>query len=203
LKINSIIKYLIAFDFAVLTASGLIAPIFAIFIANNIVGGSVAIVGFASSIYMVSFSAARLISAYNVDKRLNERQRVALSIFGTVLVSASYLLYVVAKLPWHVYFLQVLNGIGTAFRYSPFTSLFTRYIDKGQESFEWGINGVATSLGQALTAAIGGVLAERYGFNVIFIVAGIFVLMGSFIPIMVYKKLLQSSAGASSAHRQA
>ena len=191
MKINGIIKYLIAFDFTVLTASGLIAPIFAIFIANNIVGGSVAIAGFASSIYMVSFSAARLISAYNVDKRLNERQRVALSILGTILVGASYFLYLAAKLPWHVYLLQVLNGIGTAFRYSPFTSLFTRHIDKGQESFEWGINAVATSLGQALTAAIGGMLAERYGFNAIFIVSGIFVLIGSFIPIMVCKEFLK------------
>jgi DHA1 family multidrug resistance protein-like MFS transporter len=192
MKINSVIKYLIAFDFSVLTASGLIVPIFAIFITDKIIGGSVRVAGFASSTYLASFSVARLLSAYSVDKRLNEKQGIALSIFGTALISIVCFSYSVARLPCHVYLLQVLNGIGFALHYSPFMSIFTRYIDKGQESFEWGIEAVATSLGQALTAAIGGILAERYGFSIIFIIVGILVLIGSFIPILIYKGLATS-----------
>jgi len=113
---------------------------------------------------------------------------IALSIFGTILISIVCFSYLAARLSWHVYLLQVLNGIGFALHYSPFMSIFTRYIDKGQESFEWGIEAVATSLGQAVTAAIGGILAERYGFDIIFIIVGIFVLTGSFIPIMIYNR---------------
>lgn len=86
MKINSIVKYLIAFEFHVLTFSGLAAPIFAIFLANNIIGGSIGVAGFASAVYMTSFSIARLASAYYVDKKLNEKRRIALSAVGTILI---------------------------------------------------------------------------------------------------------------------
>jgi hypothetical protein len=46
MRINNIIKYLILFEFIVLTASGLIAPIFPIFITKSIIDGSIAVVGF-------------------------------------------------------------------------------------------------------------------------------------------------------------
>lgn len=192
MKINSIVKYLVAFEFHVLTVSGLTAPIFAIFVASSIVGGSVGVVGFASAVYMASFSVARLASAYYVDRKFSERQRIALSAVGTVLLGFCYLLYVFARLPWHIYLLQIVNAVGVAFRYSPFMSLFTRYIDRGQESFEWGINGAVTSLGQALTAAVGGVLVEKYGFKTVFIVVGISVLIGLIYPYMIYKEVGKS-----------
>jgi MFS family permease len=189
MRVNDVIKCLILFDFAVLTASGLVAPIFAIFVASSIVGGSVAVAGFASSLQLVSFSIARLSSAYYVDTKLSEKQRVALLALGTHLISASYFLYVAARLPWHVYLLQALNGVGVALRYSPFMSLFTRYIDRGQESSEWGVAAVATSMGQALAAAMGGMLAERYGFSAVFMAVGALVLMSSFIPIAVCREV--------------
>lgn len=192
MKINSIVKYLVAFEFHVLTVSGLTAPIFAIFVANGIVGGSIGVVGFASAVYMASFSVARLVSAYYVDRKFSERQRIALSAVGTVLIGLCYLLYVFARLPRHIYLLQIVNAVGVALRYSPFMSLFTRYIDRGQESFEWGINGAVTSIGQALTAAVGGVLVEKYGFKTVFIVVGIFVLIGLIYPYMIYKEVGKS-----------
>lgn len=186
MRINKVIKYLILFDFATLTGAGLIIPIFAIFITSNIIGGTAAVAGFASTIFMASFSIARLSSAYIVDKRLSDKKKVAFSIFGTVLIGISYILYVLARLPWHVYLLQTMNGIGTGFRYAPFMSLFTRHIDKGQESFEWGMAAVSTSIGQALTGAIGGVLVELYGFNLVFTLAGAFIVLSSFIPLTIY-----------------
>lgn len=67
-------------------------------------------------------------------------------------------------------------------------SLFTRYIDKGQESFKWCINGAVTSLGQTLTAAVGGILVEKYDFKTIFIIAGVFVLIGLIYPYVIYKE---------------
>jgi len=70
-------------------------------------------------------------------------------------------------------------------------NLFTRYIDKGLESFEWGLNAVSVSLGQAATAALGGLLAEKYGFKLVFILVGVFTLIGSLIPFIIYKNISQ------------
>jgi len=127
-KLNNVVKCLIVFNTSIVAASGLINPVFAIFVVNNIIGGGVAVVGFATSIYMASFSIARLISAYYVDKVLSEG--VVLSVVGALVVGLSFLLYLAASRLWHVYAFQALNGLSTALRYSPIMSLFTRYIDK-------------------------------------------------------------------------
>ncbi len=55
-----------------------------------------------------------------------------------------------------MYLLQALIGIGIALNASPSMSFFTRAIDKGEESFEWGISAVAFTGGQAIAAALGG-----------------------------------------------
>jgi len=70
-------------------------------------------------------------------------------------------------------------------------NLFTRYIDKGLESFEWGLNAVSVSLGQAATVALEGLLAENYGFKLVFILVGVFTLIGSLIPFIIYKNISQ------------
>ena len=189
--INDIIKYLILFDFVTVSSWGLISPIFAIFVTQQILNGSLKVVGFSSAIYMVSFSSVRLISAYTVDKKLNDKQRLMLSALGSILIGITSLFYLFAQFPLHVYLLQALNGAGFGLRYSPFMNLFTRYIDKGLESFEWGLNAVSVSLGQAVTAALGGLLAENYGFKLVFILVGVFTLIGSLIPFIIYKNISQ------------
>ncbi len=189
MKLNKVVKYLIAFDTSVVAASGLIAPVFAIFVVNNIVGGSAAVVGFATSIYMISFSIARLTSAYYVDRKLSERGRVALSVVGALVVGASFLLYVAASRPWHVYALQAVNGVGTALRYSPIMSLFTRYIDEGRESFEWGLYAVSTSLGQALAASVGGTLVDELGFEAVFVITGGAIMVSSLASLALYREI--------------
>jgi MFS family permease len=192
--INNIIKYLILFDFVTVSSWGLISPIFAIFVTQQIINGSLKVVGFSSALYMVSFSLARLISAYTVDRKLNDKQRIILSTLGSILIGMTSLFYLFARLPFHVYLLQALNGAGFGLRYSPFMNLFTRYIDKGLESFEWGLNAVSVSLGQAATAALGGLLAEKYGFKVVFLLVGIFTLVGSLIPFVIYKNIPQNKS---------
>jgi MFS family permease len=192
--INNIIKYLILFDFVTVSSWGLISPIFAIFVTQQIINGSLKVVGFSSALYMVSFSLARLISAYTVDRKLNDKQRIILSTLGSILIGMTSLFYLFARLPSHVYLLQALNGASFGLRYSPFMNLFTRYIDKGLESFEWGLNAVSVSLGQAATAALGGLLAEKYGFKVVFLLVGIFTLVGSLIPFAIYKNIPQNKS---------
>jgi len=66
-------------------------------------------------------------------------------------------------------------------------AIFTRHIDKGKEGFEWSIEHVAYSVGMGITGAVGGVFAMRFGFNVIFIVAGIIAAFGALLPLIVYK----------------
>lgn len=89
--INDIIKYLILFDFVTVSSWGFISPIFAVFVTQQIINGSLKVVGFSSAIYMVSFSLVRLISAYTVDRKLNDKQRLMLSALGSILIGITSL----------------------------------------------------------------------------------------------------------------
>jgi MFS family permease len=189
MKINKIIKTLIVSNFLWASGIGLIAPIFAIFITQQIVGGNIKIAGFAVAIYSISFCLARLPSARFVDKKMNETQRLHLYILSGVLVAFCYLFYALVSFPWQMYLLQALIGIGTAFNASPFMSFFSRFIDKGEESFEWGISAVAYTGGQAITAALGGIFVTKLGFNFAFILVSLFVLISALIPTVLYKNL--------------
>ncbi len=71
----------------------IVAPIFAIFITQQIIGGNVEIAGFAAAIFSISFCLARLPSAKWVDKKMNEVQRLHLLIFSGILVAFCYFLY--------------------------------------------------------------------------------------------------------------
>ena len=55
-------------------------------------------------------------------------------------------------------------------------AVFTRHIDKHKECREWTLHSNMVGLGFATAAAFGGVLAERFGFRIIFLLvsAGIF-----------------------------
>jgi MFS family permease len=189
MKINRIIKILIISNVVWISGSGLLAPIFAIFITQQIVGGNVEIAGFAAAIYSIGFCLARLPSAKWVDKKMDETKRLHLYILSGVLVALCYFFYALIYFPWQLYLLQFLIGIAMAFNASPFVSFFTRFIDKGEESFEWGINAVALTGGQAVTAAVGGVLASRFGFDIMFIAAGLFIFLSSLMLIVLYKNL--------------
>lgn len=187
MKINKIIKILILSDFSILSSFGLIAPIFAIFITEQIIGGGVRIASFASTIYLLVFSLARLPISRIVDEKLREKERILLLIGGSILMSSCYFFYIFARFPWQIYLLEGLIGLGCAGNAAVWFDLFTRYIDKDQESFEWSIHGSVVCLGSAATAAIGGILAEKFGFTPLFILIGIFGLIGSLVPITIYK----------------
>jgi hypothetical protein len=64
--------------------------------------------------------------------------------------------------------------------------MFTRHIDKGQEGYEWSFDSVVAGGGSAATAALGGVLAVRLGFETLFILIGAISIIGSAALIFLY-----------------
>jgi len=77
-----------------------------------------------------------------------------------------------ATLPWHLYFLQGINGIGMSMVLAGWSAIFTRHINKGKEATQWGIDSMAVGLSAGIMGAVGGWLVTKYGFTLIFIIAG-------------------------------
>jgi len=189
MRINKVIKVLITADFFMLSAVGMASPIFAVFITDHIQGGSLALVGYVSTVYLLIKASLQLIFGKWIDKKDNEKYDFFLMIVGSILVSLAPLGYIFSKLPWHVYLIESLTGIGFAMNLPAWYAIFTRHIDKGQEGFQWSMETMLVALGGAVTASAGGYLAEHYGFNLVFALMSTLSLLGTMFMALIYRDL--------------
>jgi len=70
-----------------------------------------------------------------------------------------------------------------------YSAIFTRHIDKDQEAFDWSVRTALIGLGSGASGALGGIIANRFGFNTLFIGVTIFILVSAALPILILKKV--------------
>ena len=176
-------------DFYLNTGLGLFGPIFAIFVTKQIEGGSIEVIGFAAGITQLFKVVLQIPVAKYLDKNHGEYDDFYSMILGGFLIAISPFLYLVASQVSHLYMIQALYGIGLAFLVPPWYAIFSRHLDKLHENIEWSFESVAIGVATAGSAAVGGILANRIGFDAVFIVAGILAVFGIFQQIKIYKDL--------------
>lgn len=194
IPISKVVKTLIKGDVIFLSALGLITPIFAVFITQQIKGGDVKVAGFAAAIYWIVKSLLQIPISRFLDKTKGEKDDFYFLVIGFFVAAIVPFGYIFSSLPWHIYLLQAIYSIGMAMAYPSWCAIFTRHIDRGREAFEWAVDSTVTGLGVGITGAIGGVLVSYFGFNVVFIIVGIFALLGGLCPLMIYKSLAPKGA---------
>lgn len=188
--INKIIKILVVADFATNSAFGLLAPIFAIYLSGNIIGGGPEVAGFATAAYWATKSLLQLPIAKFLDQTDGERDDFYALLFGQLVASSTFFLYLYASLPWHIYAIEALLGTAMAFVVPAWYGIFTRHIDKDRTSFEWSLESVfSVGVATAAAGAFGGMIAENYGFNALFIGAGTLAILGTLLQIFLYPHL--------------
>ena len=192
-SINKVIGIIIVSDFMVTTGAALLSPIFALFVTQQMVGGSAKAVGFAIAIYWITKSIVQLPIARYLDRNHGEVDDYYFMIFGLVAdatVLSGY--YFFASSVWHVYILQGLLGLADAFMLPPFYAIFTRHIDRGSEGFEWSIrSSFSFGGGAALGGALGGILLGVVGFRNVFLIAASFNLL-SVVSLLFMKPYIMS-----------
>jgi MFS family permease len=186
LPINKIVKVLMLSDFIITSGFGFISPIFALFITDKIQGGTIETVGFAAAFYWVAAVLVRLPMARYVEKTKSEKDDFWLMIFGSILISAVPFFYILSSKIWHIYLIQALYGLGYSMRIPGWYGMFTRHIDRGHEGYEWSFDSLISGVGAAITAALGGIMAAKLGFDTLFIFIGAISIIGSAVLIFLY-----------------
>jgi len=176
-------------DVLIISAWGLISPIFAIFVTDKIQGGSLIVVGIAEAIYLGTKSILQVPIGILIDKTKGEKIDFWLNVAGSLLMSSSVLLYLAAFLPWHIYLIGFVYGVGFAISYPAWMGLFTRNIESGRESFVWSLHSTPIELASALTAAAGGYLAEKLGFSTLFIIVFVIGILGTLLFLAIYPEI--------------
>ena len=175
---NKTIKLLMLSDIFIITGFGLIAPILAIFIKENLTGGTILAAGVASTIFLVVKSIVQLPFSKYVDKHEN---KVKFMILGVFLVSLTPFIYIFATHVNLIYLAQFIHGVGAGLAFPTWLGLFSTHLDKKHESFEWSLYSTSVGIGTAISAAIGAIISEYIGFKITFAIVGVFSLIGMFI----------------------
>lgn len=188
-NINPIVKVKIMSDFVFWSASNLVTPILAVFIADRLEGGSLEVVGISATLYLLTKSLVEIPTGMLVDKTKSEKDDLVTLVIGTLIQSSVYFLMPLVSEVNHIYLAQIFLGLGAAIAAPGWYKMFTRHMDKEEEGFEWSLYDVVVAIGMALTAAIGGIIASRYGFDNLFIIVGALMLISAFIPLFIKNKL--------------
>lgn len=175
---NRTIKLLMISDIFVLTGFGLIDPILAIYIKEDLIGGTILGAGLASTLFLVTKCLVQLPFSKYVD---NHSDKVKWLLVGAFLIAAVPFIYIFATTMSQIYFAQFLQGVGSGLAFPTWLGLWSTHLDKKHESFEWSLYSTFTGLGTAATAAIGSAIAEFVGFTYTFILVGIMSLVGVFV----------------------
>jgi MFS family permease len=182
---NRTIKLLMFSDIFVLTGFGLIDPILAIFIKENLIGGTIFAAGLASTLFLVTKCLVQLPFSKYVDDHDN---KIKWLILGSLLVASVPFIYIFAKSINHIYIAQIIYGVGSGLAYPTWLGLWSTHLDRKHESFEWSLYSTLTGLGTAVTAAIGGAIAQFVGFQYTFGLVGLMSLAGCFVLFWLERK---------------
>src|SRR3989344_3077515 len=169
MKISHVVRTLVVSDFFINAGFSVFAPVFAVFITKQVEGGSLAVVGFAAAIFQIFKSSLQIPIAKYLDKNHGEYDDFYSMVLGTSLIALVPFLYLFATTATQVYVIQALYGIGASFAIPPWYAIFTRHVDKMQENVEWSLDSIAIGIGAAASAAMGGLLAEKFGFQFVFL----------------------------------
>lgn len=173
---NLIIQTLIFASFLFEVGFGLFLPIFAVFVTEQIQGGNVAVVGYSAGVYWILKSILQIPIGKFLDKRKGEIDDFWALFLGHFIMGLSVFLYIYARTPLQLYGLNALLAIGGALSVPAWFGMFLRHVDKRKEGYEWSINSsLSYGLGTGGAGALGGFLADLYGFKFIFITAAILV----------------------------
>ncbi|MBS3167950.1 MFS transporter [Candidatus Woesearchaeota archaeon] len=182
---NRTIKLLMFSDVFVSTGFGLIEPILAIFIKENLIGGTIFAAGMASTIFFLTKCIIQLPFSKYVDKH---DHKIRYLLIGSLLIALVPFLYAFAKHINTIYLAQFVYGIGAGLAYPAWLGLWSTNLDKHNESFEWSMYSTFVGVGIAATAAIGAGLAQFIGYHATFFIVGFMSLIGCAIIFFLDKK---------------
>ncbi|MDD4901375.1 MAG: MFS transporter [Patescibacteria group bacterium] len=179
-NVNKIIRGLIVSDFFLFFSTGLLAPIFAVFVLHN-VENKIEVIGYAVSIYWLVRVITVIPFSSLMDKLKGEMDEYYFMIIGTLITSCVPLFYIFSNAPWHIYLVQIISGLANSMAVPAWRILFTNHIDSRIIGFEWSLEDVGVGVATAVSASLGAFIADRFGFDILFVAITVCGLIGTFI----------------------
>ena len=184
------VRLFVLADLALLAGWGLINPIFALFIIDEIQGATVVTVGLAAAVYWIIKGAIQIPIANFLDKTSGEKDDFLVLVTGLVLASLSAFSFALVSEIWQLYAVQVIHAIAFGMYVPSWSGMFSRHLDKKHEALDWSLDSTAMSFAAGITGLLSGVIVKLFGFVMVFVLGGIFSLLSAivifFVPHIIF-----------------
>ena len=171
--VSRVIRLYIYWDLVISSAWGLLGPVFAIFLLENIAVGNVAegakIAGFATFFYWMTKSILQIPIGIYLDKNHGEIDDFWFFLIGTIITGIVPFGFLLSVLPWHIYAFNILHAIGMAMIIPSSYAIFIRHADKQKEAYESGLDSTLLGMGAGITGALCVIIVLYIWFKIIFI----------------------------------
>ena len=170
--VNKLIRYFVLADLLLLGSWGLIAPIFAVFIVEKIVGATLVTVGMATAIGWLSRSIIQVPMGNFLDRRRGEKDDFYSLILSLGLASLTAFALAVVETVNQLYLVLAVHGVAFGIYTTAWTSIFSRHLDRARPAFDWALDRTAVGVAIAVSGLLGGIVASYFGFAFTFLVVG-------------------------------
>lgn len=185
--VNRVIRHLVISDFVIQFAFGLLAPIFAVFILKNVPGSTLKVIGTATACYWLARVASTVPLSRLMDRTDGERDEFYFAVVGSFIISSIPLFYLLMNQAWHLYLIQFIYGLANSMAVPSWRILFTDHIDRGKTGYEWSLEDIGVGSAAALSAYVGSLLAERFGFPFVLVLLSILGYAGTMFLIPLHR----------------
>ncbi len=188
--VNKVVRNFVLADLVLYLGWGLISPIFAVFIIQNIPGATLGTVGLAIGLYWLSRAIIQLPVALYLDKSDGEKDDFYVLLLGLILASLAAFSFNFVRTATELYAVEVIQALGFGFYAPAWSGIFNRHLDKERVAFDLSLDSTVLALASGVTALLGGLIAETMGFKLLFIIGGIFSLLAAVIIFLVPELIL-------------
>lgn len=185
IRVNRVIRSFIAADLLLWGGWGLVNPVFALFVVDRIEGASAGTVGAAIAVYWLVRSLVQVPTAVLLDRREGEKDDFYTLITGLVLAGFAAMAFPLVSSVTGLLAVILLQGVAFGLYIPAWSAIFSRHLDQEHYAFDWSLDNTTLGIASGIAAALGGAAVVAFGFNAIFIFAGILSLASALVLMAV------------------
>ena len=175
-SMSKIIKLLIISDLLIYFGIGLTSNILSIFIKDNL-GGTILIAGFAMGLFLLIKSVLQIV----FSKIFSRKHRLKMVLIGSALIAITPFIYAFSNNLRMLLLAQAVYGLGAGLTAPAWMNMFVKNLSQKRPGFEWSVYSTIVNLGIAIAAYLGAWLVQLWGFKSVFILSGIFGILGTLV----------------------
>src|SRR3989344_2403235 len=173
IRFNAVVKRFIWADLVWLAGWGLLSPIFAVFVLQQIPGATVVTIGTAAAIYWILKSIIQIPVALAIDRTASERDDYLVLVVSLMLAGLTSFSYILVHTVWQLYLVEVLHAVSFALYIPAWNGIFTRHLEPEHRALEFALDSGAVGIATGVAGLLGSLIMQQFGFQVIFVTTAI------------------------------